>query len=421
MDQVGSGLLEAQNHDGHGQETRGEESKTVVHPRLFADGWAASRIAGPPFCFSMDSVRRVGEFVERKIGQRAKNKKGEPIIGPPSLDWVFGLAGKLACPAPILVHAAHTAGTARASASGSCLLLVFLDFGHQSFGGEHQAGDGVGVLESEAGDFSRVNDASFHHVAVFASVGVEAEVFVLGVADLADHHSALVSGVESDLTGRLFQSALYDTDANSFVVVELELLDGRDAAEKCSAAAGNDALLHGRASSVHSVLNTSLLFLELGFGSRSDLDDCDAADQLGEALLQFLAVIVRSGVVHLLTDLLDAAFDFAGLTATFNDGGVVLVDGDFLGFAEIFDFHVLELDAEILGNGFATGEDGDIFEHSLATIAEAGSLNRGALQRAAQLIHHESRQRFTFDVFRDDQQGLAELGNLFEQREQILH
>src|ERR1051326_3008097 len=75
MDQVGSGFLEAQNHDGHGQETRGEESKTVVHPRLFADGWAASRIAGPPFCFSMDSVRRVGEFWSERSDKEPKTKR----------------------------------------------------------------------------------------------------------------------------------------------------------------------------------------------------------------------------------------------------------------------------------------------------------------------------------------------------------
>src|SRR5216684_1113056 len=49
----------------------------------------------------------------------------------------------------------------------------------------------------------------------------------------------------------------------------------------------------------------------------------------------------------MLAHLLDAAFDFRWLAGAFNDGGVVLVDGDLLGAAEVLDLHVLELDAEI--------------------------------------------------------------------------
>ena len=47
--------------------------------------------------------------------------------------------------------------------------------------------------------------------------------------------------------------------------------------------------------------------------------------------------------------------------------------------------------------------DGDILEHGLAAIAEAGSLHRSALQRAAELVHDERRERFTLDVLRNDQ------------------
>src|ERR1051326_8413963 len=97
MDQVGSGLLEAQNHDGHGQETRGEESKTVVHPRLFADGWAASRIAGPPFCFSMDSVRRVGEFWSERSDKEPKTKRANrQSVRPRWIEYLGSLVNSLA-------------------------------------------------------------------------------------------------------------------------------------------------------------------------------------------------------------------------------------------------------------------------------------------------------------------------------------
>ena len=69
----------------------------------------------------------------------------------------------------------------------------------------------------------------------------------------------------------------------------------------------------------------------------------------------------------------------------------------------------------------AAGQDRDVFQHRLAAIAEARSLHRRGLQRAAQLVHDQRRQRFAFDFFGDDQQRLAHLGDLLENRQQILH
>ena len=82
---------------------------------------------------------------------------------------------------------------------------------------------------------------------------------------------------------------------------------------------------------------------------------------------------------------------------------------------------VLELDAEVLGDRAAAGEDRDVFEHRLAAIAEARRLDRGGLQRAAQLVDDERRERFAFDVFRDDEQRAAEARHLLEHRQQVLH
>src|SRR5207249_2372458 len=42
------------------------------------------------------------------------------------------------------------------------------------------------------------------------------------------------------------------------------------------------------------------------------------------------------------------------------------------------------------------------------------------VQRAAELVHHQCGQRFAFHFLSDDQQRLADLGNLFEDREQVL-
>ena len=81
---------------------------------------------------------------------------------------------------------------------------------------------------------------------------------------------------------------------------------------------------------------------------------------------------------------------------------------------------VLELDAEILGDHLAAGEDRDVFEHGLAAIAEARRLDGRDLEAAAQLVDDQRRQRLAFDVLGDDQQRLAALHHRLEDRQQRL-
>src|SRR5438270_2763541 len=306
-------------------------------------------------------------------------------------------------------------------APATAIFSSFLELGNECFGGEHQARNGSCVLQRQAGDFGRVDDAHSHHIAVFTGLRVEAEVLFLRFADLADHHRAFGTGVVGNLAGRLFQSAPHDARANSLVILKLELLHGAKAANKCCAAAGNDAFLDRRTSGVHSVFHASLLFLQLRLGSRANLDDCDAANQFGKALLELLLVVIGSGVLDLLADLLHAAFDFGWLARALDNRGIVLVDGNFLGAAEVLELHVLQLDSQVLGDGLAAGQYRDVFQHGLAAVAEARGLHRGALQRAAQLVDHQSRQRFAFHLFRDNKQGLASLCDAFEQRQHVLH
>jgi hypothetical protein len=109
--------------------------------------------------------------------------------------------------------------------------------------------------------------------------------------------------------GRLLERAADDVDADRHVALGLDRVDRRDGAEQRDAAAGDDALLDRRLGGVHRVLDARLLLLHLGLGGGADLDHRDAADQLGEALLELLAVVVGGGLLDLRADLLDAAGD----------------------------------------------------------------------------------------------------------------
>src|SRR5205823_8915693 len=104
----------------------------------------------------------------------------------------------------------------------------------------------------------------------------------------------------------------------------------------------------------------------------------------------------------------------------FDNGGVLLVDSNALGLAEVFELDVLELDAEIFTDQTTTGEHGDVFQHRLATIAEAGRFHRADLQRAAQFVHDEGCERFAFYVLRNDEEWSAGFRDFLEQRKQVL-
>ena len=80
----------------------------------------------------------------------------------------------------------------------------------------------------------------------------------------------------------------------------------------------------------------------------------------------------------------------------------------------------LELDAEVFEDGLAAGEDGDVFEHRLAAIAEAGGLHGTDVERAAELVDHQRGEGFAVDVFGDDQERLAGVDDRFEHGDEVL-
>ena len=82
--------------------------------------------------------------------------------------------------------------------------------------------------------------------------------------------------------------------------------------------------------------------------------------------------------------------------------------------------HVLELDAEILADLLAGGQDGDVLEHRLAAIAEARRLDGRDLEATAQLVDHQGGERLALDVLGDDQQRPARLHDQFEEGQQRL-
>ena len=163
-----------------------------------------------------------------------------------------------------------------------------------------------------------------------------------------------------------------------------------------------------------------LALLELDLGGRADLDHRDAAGQLGQPLLQLLAVVVGVRLLDLGTDLVDPTGDLVGVAATLDDRGLVLGDDDLAGGAEQLDAGRLQLEADLLGDHLAAGQDRDVLQHGLAAVTEARGLDGDGLEGAADLVDDQRGQRLAVDVLGQDQQRLARLHDLLQQRQQVL-
>ena len=100
----------------------------------------------------------------------------------------------------------------------------------------------------------------------------------------------------------------------------------------------------------------------------------------------------------------------SGVTGAVDDRRVVLGDDDAAGAAELRDLRVLELEAHLLGDDLAAGEDRDVLEHALAAVAEARGLHGDAGEGAAQLVDDERGQGLALDVLGDDQQRAGRTG-----------
>src|SRR5699024_1346121 len=163
-----------------------------------------------------------------------------------------------------------------------------------------------------------------------------------------------------------------------------------------------------------------LALLELDLGGRARADDGDTAGELGEALLELLAVVVRVGVLDLGLDLVDATGDLLLVAAALDDRRLVLGDDDLAGLAEQVELGGLEREADLLGDDLAAGEDRDVGEHRLAAVTEARGLDGDGLESALELVDDEGGQRLALEVLGDDQQRPVRLHDLLEDGQQLL-
>src|SRR4029079_13139246 len=133
--------------------------------------------------------------------------------------------------------------------------------------------------------------------------GVVAEGVVVLVHDLADDHGAVFAGILGALPRPGVERAAADIDADPLVVIGgLQFGEYGLRADQSHAAAGQDAFLDCGPCRIQRIVDAVLLFLYLHLGDVATLDHGDAAGELGQPLLELLAIVIGGGVLDLLPD-----------------------------------------------------------------------------------------------------------------------
>src|SRR5690606_6397051 len=205
---------------------------------------------------SPDAARAPGDALREAAGTKKRGASRRPFLSFPE-----GTNG--------LHHAVHAAHAARHAAGRGALRLGLV--GDHGFGRDQQARDRGRVFQSGPGHLRRVDDAELEHVAIFLGLGVEVEVLVLRLADLARDDRAVNAGVLGDLAQRRLERALDDGDAGFLVAVgALDAVERLGGLHEGHAAAHDDAFLNGRAGRVQRVIDAVLALLHLDLGHAAD-------------------------------------------------------------------------------------------------------------------------------------------------------
>src|SRR5690606_36622846 len=119
-------------------------------------------------------------------------------------------------------------------------------------------------------------------------------------------------------------------------------------------------------------------------------------------------------------DLLNAALDGLLIALAADDRRLVLRGDDLLRAAQVLDGRALELAANLLADDGTARQHGDVLQHLLAAVAEAGGLHGKNIQHAAQLVQNQRRERLAVNILGDDHQlALAAVQQLLKDRHQF--
>ena len=170
-----------------------------------------------------------------------------------------------------------------------------------------------------------------------------------------------------------------------------------------------------------SVFDTRFLFFHVGFGGSSDVNLSDTTGKLGEAFLQFFAIILGGSNIYFITDGTNPAGKNFTVACTIDEDCGIRIDNDSPGLAEVLKLDGLDIESAVLENRVRSGKDGDVTEHGFTAIPVPRGFDCGAIDDSPKLVHDQHSQSFFFDIFGNDKQRPFGLGDHLQQRDDILN
>lgn len=205
------------------------------------------------------------------------------------------------------------------------------------------------------------------------------------------NNSSLITSIVHNLFAGSLKSLLDNLDSMLLVeVFHLDIIECFGAVQKSHSSSDDDSLFKGTSSGHNGVIESVLDLLDLDLGGPSDLDDSDSSTELGLSLLELLLVILRSGQVHLLSDLIDSSLDNLSVSGAINDDSLVLIDDDFLGSAEDAHVDVFEGHSKVGVEDLRLGQNSNVIELVLSIVAEAWSLDADDSEDSLEFVENES-------------------------------
>mmetsp|Transcript_6046 Transcript_6046/g.17198 ORF Transcript_6046/g.17198 Transcript_6046/m.17198 type:complete len:498 (+) Transcript_6046:442-1935(+) len=231
----------------------------------------------------------------------------------------------------------------------------------------------------------------------------------------------------SSVGGNLFHwslECLHDNvNSNLLVHVFGVFLDGfqfRRAVQQGLASSGNNAFFDGGAGSIQSINDAVFLFSDFHLGGTSYTNDGNTPGELGQSFLELLTLVVGFRRFDGVLDEFASFFDSFTVAGSSQNNGVVLVDFDLLASSQLFGSGAFQLHASFFGNDGSACEESQILHCSLAVVTESRSLYSTNLDSGSELVDHQGRQGFAFDVLGNNQQRALALDDGFQDGNKLL-
>ena len=162
------------------------------------------------------------------------------------------------------------------------------------------------------------------------------------------------------------------------------------------------------------IFNTGFLFFHFNFSWSPSIQNSYTAGEFRKTFLKFLFIVIGGCFINLNLYFINPSLDSILTAGASNNRCVVFIRYNTLCGSKIFKSCIFQLIACIFRYKSSTSEYCNIFQHCFPAISKSGSFNSEDLKSAAQFVHNQGSQCFTFYILSDYQYRFPGLNNFLQ-------